>query len=687
MKVFTSKGEIKTKQITSVGNLDDVGDVDASSPSDGEVLTFVSSSGNWEPSSAGAGDMSSATYDPASVSEQLVGETAAQTLTNKTLTQPTITLKQGASVAPTSEGDVQWDTDDDQIKVGDGSGTKVFSDDSVVQDRANHTGTQSMSTISDAGALATQDTVGTAEIDDEAVTLAKIQHIATDSLLGRDSASTGDVEVLTASQVRTILNVEDGATADQSDAEIKTAYENNADTNAFTDLEKSKLAGIDNSATANPNAIETDASGEISALTEKASPVSGDHLLIEDSADSDSKKRVQIGNLPASTPAADSITNTELANMSADTIKGRANGAGTGDPQDLTATQVRTILNVEDGANNYSHPNHTGDVTSSGDGATTIASNVVDNTKLATVSTSTIKGRVTAGTGNVEDLTATQARSILNVEDGANNYSHPNHTGDVTSVGDGSTTIVDEAVTLAKMQHIATDSFLGRDTAGTGDVEVLDAATARSILNVEDGADATDATNVAAAGAVMDSDISSNGVVARTGSGSYAARSVAGGTGIDVTNGDGVSGDPTVAIDSTVATLTGSQALTNKDLTDSSNKLRHVRSISIESPTDSEDITLFHTSVAITITRCVAVLRGSSTPSVSYNIKHAVNDRSAAGNSLWSSDEVITSTTSEDAGTTFNDDTVAADSFVWLETSAQSGTVDELHVTLEYTED
>lgn len=47
--------------------------------------------------------------------------------------------------------------------------------------------------------------------------------------------------------------------------------------------------------------------------------------------------------------AEDSITNVLLANMAVSTIKGRAT-AGTGDPEDLTATQVRTILNVADGA-------------------------------------------------------------------------------------------------------------------------------------------------------------------------------------------------------------------------------------------------------------------------------------------------------------------------------------------------
>lgn len=57
--------------------------------------------------------------------------TGSQTLTNKTLTTPTLTLKQGASPTPTAEGDIQWDTDDNRLAIGDGAGTKVFSDDSV----------------------------------------------------------------------------------------------------------------------------------------------------------------------------------------------------------------------------------------------------------------------------------------------------------------------------------------------------------------------------------------------------------------------------------------------------------------------------------------------------------------------------------------------------------------------------
>ncbi len=63
--------------------------------------------------------------------------------------------------------------------------------------------------------------------------------------------------------------------------------------------------------------------------------------------------------------------------------------------------------------------------------------------------------------------------------------------GDITVSGGGAAWAIDAgAVTLAKMAGIATDSFLGRDTAGTGAPEVLTSAQARVILNVADGATA-----------------------------------------------------------------------------------------------------------------------------------------------------------------------------------------------------
>jgi hypothetical protein len=82
-----------------------------------------------------------------------------------------------------------------------------------------------------------------------------------------------------------------------------------------------------------------------------------------------------------------------------------------------------------------------------------------------------------------------------------------NLTGDVTSSGSNATTIAVDAVTYAKMQNVSGNNLiLGRVTAAAGIVEELTAANVRTIINVADGADVTGTANVAAAGAVMESD-------------------------------------------------------------------------------------------------------------------------------------------------------------------------------------
>lgn len=56
-----------------------------------------------------------------------------------------------------------------------------------------------------------------------------------------------------------------------------------------------------------------------------------------------------------------------------------------------------------------------GDATIIANGTLTIANDAVSNAKMANVATATFKGRNTAGTGDPEDLTVTQATALLNV--------------------------------------------------------------------------------------------------------------------------------------------------------------------------------------------------------------------------------------------------------------------------------
>jgi hypothetical protein len=110
--------------------------------------------------------------------------------------------------------------------------------------------------------------VDTDQIAADAVTYAKIQNVsATNRVLGRDSSGAGNVEEISPSALRTMINVENGATADQTASEIKTAYESNADTNAFTNSEQSKLSGIEAGATADQTASEIKTAYESNADT------------------------------------------------------------------------------------------------------------------------------------------------------------------------------------------------------------------------------------------------------------------------------------------------------------------------------------------------------------------------------------------------------------------------------------
>ena len=100
-------------------------------------------------------------------------------------------------------------------------------------------------TSSEIKTLLQSDKLTANEIADDAVTYAKIQNVsATDRVLGRDSSGAGEVEEITPANLRTMINVEDGATGDQTAAEIRNLVESASDSNVFTDADHTKLNGI-----------------------------------------------------------------------------------------------------------------------------------------------------------------------------------------------------------------------------------------------------------------------------------------------------------------------------------------------------------------------------------------------------------------------------------------------------------
>jgi len=113
-------------------------------------------------------------------------------------------------------------------------------------------------------------------------------------------------------------------------------------------------------------------------------------------------------------------------------------------------------------ANNYSHPTHDGDDASVDTGALTGADVISDLDFNITTDT---LGHVTDANATVATRTLTLANLGYTGTTDANTYSHPNHTGDVTSSGDGATTIANDAVSRAKLKDEV--SLIIYNSAGT----------------------------------------------------------------------------------------------------------------------------------------------------------------------------------------------------------------------------
>ena len=131
------------------------------------------------------------------------------------------------------------------------------------------------------GALPTDITVASANLVDGTITNADVngsaaiagtkvtpafgsQNVSTSGTLASGAQTvTGNIAVSGTVDGRDVAadgtkldGIESGATADQTNAEIKTAYEANSNTNEFSDAEQTKLAGIETAATADQTAAE-----------------------------------------------------------------------------------------------------------------------------------------------------------------------------------------------------------------------------------------------------------------------------------------------------------------------------------------------------------------------------------------------------------------------------------------------
>ncbi len=290
-------------------------------------------------------------------------------------------------------------------------------------------------------------------IANNVVTLAKFQQIATASILGRNTASTGNVEVLSGATVRGILGL---ATTDSP---------------AFANITLTDAGGPTlalNSVAVSNRDIAYHTNGVLRwamvvGSTAESGSNAGSNFSIRAYTDAGATidDPIQIARV-----AGGGITITRPTTFSGAISASNLSGTNTGN-QTITLT---------------------GDVTGSGTGsfAATVSNNAITLAKMATMATASFLGRNTAGTGNVEALSTATVKTLLNLVGNNTGDQTITLTGDVTGSGTGSfaATIANNSVTLAKLATMATASFHGRNTAGTGNVEVLSASTVRSMLSI-----------------------------------------------------------------------------------------------------------------------------------------------------------------------------------------------------------
>ena len=204
----------------------------------------------------------------------------------------------------------------------------------------------------------------------------------------------------------------------------------------FTTTLKTKLDGIASGAEVNVQSDWNSSSGDNQILNKPTVPSSLSDLSdVHNATPSDGQVLKWVNAESRWEPGADSTGGggggaTNLSNTADGTKLTIESSSGNNTDLPAVTTSAWGVMTDEQltalNANTakVTHATHTGDVT--GSGALTIADDAVTYAKMQNVSTTDrVLGRDTAGAGNVEEISPASLRTMINVADGANNYTHP----------------------------------------------------------------------------------------------------------------------------------------------------------------------------------------------------------------------------------------------------------------------
>ena len=418
---------------TIPSNLSDLSDVDTTSPSTGQVLKWGGSS--WGPGTGSGGTTNlSASADGTSL---------------------TVASSSGDDASIPAATTSAWGamTDEDKTKL-DGIDTAATANDTDanLKARANHTGTQTASTISDFDTEVANNSAVTANT-------AKVSNVTTN---------------LSASADGTSLTVE---SSDGTDASIPAAT--TSAWGAMTDEDKTKLEGIATAATAN----DTDANLKDRANhtgTQTASTISDfDTEVANNSA------------VTANTAKVSNVT-TDLSASADGTSLTVASSDGTDASIPAATTTAWGAMTDEDktkldGIESSADVTDTANVTAAG---ALMDSELTDLAGVKGVTISTLQPKPSEGAFADGDKT-----KLDGIEAGAD----VTDTANVTAAG----ALMDSELTdLAGVKGVTISTLQEKPSEGAfadGDKTKLD--------GIEAGADVTDTANVTAAGALMDSEV------------------------------------------------------------------------------------------------------------------------------------------------------------------------------------